>query len=210
MTTLSSPRTLGDLLRRLGDIPPDRVRFRPAPGTAVAADAANNKLCELIDGTLVEKVMGWQESYLTLALAEALRAFLRQKRLGVVTGPDSTQQIAPDLVRIPDLSYFSWERLPNRRIPTEPVPQVVPDLVVEVLRRGNTAGEMARKREEFFRAGTRSFWQIDPTRRTIAVFTSPTESTTLGVEDTLTAEEILPGFAYSVADLFAELDRTGP
>ena len=38
IATLESPpiNTLGDLLDRLGGIPADRVRFRPAPGEATA------------------------------------------------------------------------------------------------------------------------------------------------------------------------------
>ena len=59
-------RTIGDLLRRLGDIPPDRVRFSPIPGTATIDDLlrSENRGCELIEGTLVEKPMGWEESLL--------------------------------------------------------------------------------------------------------------------------------------------------
>jgi hypothetical protein len=54
--------TLADLLERLGGIAPDRVRFRPAPGTATEADVIavrerHQRICELIDGVLVEKAM---------------------------------------------------------------------------------------------------------------------------------------------------------
>lgn len=38
-TTFTPPvRTVGDLLRRLGDVPADRVRFTPVPGAATVAD----------------------------------------------------------------------------------------------------------------------------------------------------------------------------
>src|SRR5262249_26069881 len=56
-------KTLADLRQRLGEIPVERIWFHPAPGTAtekdaVAAEARENRLCELVDGTLVQKAMG--------------------------------------------------------------------------------------------------------------------------------------------------------
>jgi len=65
MTTTFTPlvRTVGDLRRRLGDVPADRVRFTPVPGTATVADLLRdeNRRCELLDDTLVEKLMGVRE-----------------------------------------------------------------------------------------------------------------------------------------------------
>jgi hypothetical protein len=65
--------TMADLLARLGDVPPERVRLIPAPGTATERDviemeARTNRLFELVDGTLVEKAMGFRESMLAAAL----------------------------------------------------------------------------------------------------------------------------------------------
>jgi hypothetical protein len=55
--------TLADLLDRLGGVSADRVRYYPLPGTATVADvieihAREKRLCELVDGVLVEKPMG--------------------------------------------------------------------------------------------------------------------------------------------------------
>jgi hypothetical protein len=57
--------TLADLLDRLGGIPLDRVLFHPPPGTAteadvIAADDHEDRLCELIDGVLVQKAPGFR------------------------------------------------------------------------------------------------------------------------------------------------------
>jgi hypothetical protein len=66
-TTIAPPniRTLADLRKRLGNIPLDRIRFHPAPGTATEKDVVEveereNVSCELIDGTLVEKALGFE------------------------------------------------------------------------------------------------------------------------------------------------------
>jgi hypothetical protein len=69
LTSVATIETLADLLEQLGGIAPERVRFRPPPGTATEKDmleveAHEDRLCELVDGVLVEKAMGWRESLL--------------------------------------------------------------------------------------------------------------------------------------------------
>jgi Uma2 family endonuclease len=202
-------RTVADLLRRLGDIPAERVRVQPPLGTATIADVEKNKLCELIDGTLVEKAMGARESLLGVALAGLLRNFILPRNLGIILGADGTLEILTGLVRLPDVAFLSWDRLPDRRIPEEAVPAVVPDLAVEVLSKGNTPAEMLRKRQEYFNAGVRLVWMIDPAARVVTVYTAVNQSRVLTVTDTLDGSTVLPGFAVPVRGLFAELDRHG-
>ncbi|HEV3167670.1 MAG TPA: hypothetical protein VGZ22_26940 [Isosphaeraceae bacterium] len=79
LTTISTPtfETVADLIEHLGGIPARRVWLRPAPGTATEADVIaieerENRLCELVDGVLVEKDMGFLESFLALELGRLL------------------------------------------------------------------------------------------------------------------------------------------
>jgi Uma2 family endonuclease len=203
---------MGDLLRQLGDIPPDRILYRPAPGEATETDVLElerkeNRLCELVDGVLVEKPMGYREACLALAIATALRDFVIPRNLGLVSGADGMMRLFPGLIRIPDVAFASWDRVPNRRMPTEPIPDIAPDIAVEVLSESNTAAEMARKLQEYFAAGVRLVWLVDPDARTITVHTSPDQLTLLTEADTLEGAEVLPGFALTLPELFAELDR---
>lgn len=215
MTTLltASPdlRTIADLLDRLGGVPARRVRYYPLPGTAteadvVAIDVHEDRICELIDGVLVEKAMGIRESLLAGAVLALLRAFVIPKKLGIVTGPDGTMKLIPGLIRIPDVAYISRDRLPGGRVPSEPAPLLVPDLAVEVLSEGNTTNEMSRKRREYFSAGVRLVWQIDLETRSAAVYTGPEDFRTLTASDALDGGDVLPGFTLSLGELFAELD----
>ena len=203
--------TIGELLRRLGDIPPDRVRFKPAPGTATIDDLlrSENRGCELIEGTLVEKAVGLEESFLAFWLGTLLNQFVIPRNLGMVTGEAGFMELPGGPVRGPDVAFTSWDRMANRQRPSDPVPELAPDLAVEVLSRSNTRGEMQRKRGEYFRAGVRLVWEIDPRARTVRVYTSETAYTDLTAADTLDGGAVLPGFAVPVADLFAELDRHG-
>ncbi len=206
--------TLAGLVDRLGGIPLDRIRYRPFPGTATEQDVIRveeqeNRLCELVEGVLVEKPMGLRESLLALALADRLREFVMPRNLGLVSGEGGMMRWFAGLVRIPDVAFISWARLPDGRVPEEPIPELAPDLAVEILSRTNTPGEMRRKREEYFRAGVSLVWIIAPEQRRATVFTSPTDFADYGEDGVLQGRNILPGLSISLADLFAELDRRG-
>jgi Uma2 family endonuclease len=212
LATSTAIETLADLLAQLGSIAPARVRFRPLPGAATEQDvldvqAREGRLCELVDGVLVEKGMGFLESYLAAVLIEVLRGFVRPRRLGLVTAPDGLVRLAPGLVRMPDVAFVSWARLPGGRVPHEPIPDVAPDLAVEILSDSNTADEMARKRREYFAAGVRLVWQVAPITRTVEVYTAPEQVTVLHEGDTLDGGAVLPGFALPLREFFAELDQ---
>ena len=202
-------RTAADLLRELGDIPPGRIRLTPNPGEATEADllAPEGKLCELVDGILVEKAMGSVESMLNFELGLFLGTYVKRHRLGVVPGSDGMVRLMPGQIRLPDLSFPSWDRLPGRKAPTTPILDIDLALALAVLSRANTRAEVRRKVREYFAAGVRLVWLVDPKTRTILVHTTPTGPTKLKVGQALDGGEVLPEFALPLAELFECLDR---
>jgi hypothetical protein len=88
LSTVERPRrTLADLLERLGRVPLDRIRSDPPPGTATERDvleiaAREKRLCELVDGVLVEKPAGYLESLLAVLHS----AHARQLRVAQESG----------------------------------------------------------------------------------------------------------------------------
>lgn len=206
------PRTIADMLVALGDIPPERVLMNPPPGTATEQDAIHcetrqNRLCELVDGILVEKAVGYHKSIIAGAILALLRAFVIPRNLGFVSGSDGMMRLFPGLLRMPDVAFASWPRFPGGRLPTEPAPNIAPDLAIEVLSVSNTDREMERKRREYFEAGVALVWMIDPRKRSAVVYTLPDEYTEYDASDSLTGGDVLPGFTLSLSELFAELDR---
>lgn len=182
--------TVADLLRSLGGVPADRVRLRPAPGTATERDLIGvrdheGRICELIEGTLVEKTMGALESAIAAEIILAIGTFLKHRRLGVVLGADGALRLFPSLVRVPDVSFISWGRLPGGKLPSEPIPSLVPDLVVEVLSKGNTKTELKRKLGEYFAAGLTVVWLVDPRTKTVRVHESAKDSTLLAEDQVI-------------------------
>jgi Uma2 family endonuclease len=65
---------------------------------------------------------------------------------------------------------------------------------------------MERKLRDYFAAGARLVWLVDPAARTVAVYTAPDQSTSLREDQTLDGGPVLPGFTLPLRDLFAELD----
>lgn len=202
--------SFAELLGDLG-VSADRIRLDPAPGQATERDVTRildheDRICELVDRTLVEKIMGVEESFLALWLGHQLAAFIDDHPFGFLLGPDGALRLWPGLVRAPDISYVSWRKVPTRKIPTKPIPDLAPDLAVEVLSKGNRPKEMQRKLREYFRARTQLVWFVDPRKRTVAVYTNPEYCTMLTEGQVLDGGEVLPGFRLPLAKLFAQLE----
>ncbi len=192
--------TLADLLSRLGNVPLDRVLLMPAPGTATVADAIRHPMCELLEGTLVEKAMSYFESRLAMVLVWSLETFLEQYPIGYVVGPDAQTYVSPDKICISDVSFVNWERTPNHQVSNEPIGSIVPDLAVEVLRPSNTSGEIEAKRRELFDVGMRLMWVLDPVAETVEVFTGVAGCQVLTASETLNGGDVLPGFQLSIRE----------
>lgn len=214
IATPPGTETVADLLKRLGDVPPSRVRMVPAPGTATEKDVVRihdreGRLFELVDGVLVEKGMGFDESRFAMLLVMYLGNFIVQHDLGAFLGPDGMMRLFPGLVRIPDAAFISWDRFPESG-QKQAIPDVAPDLAVEVLSKSNRRKEMERKLDEYFEAGVRLVWYVDPKARTVRVYTARHDITTLTIDDELDGGDVLPGFRLSIADWFAKAEQTGP
>jgi Uma2 family endonuclease len=204
-------RTLADLLDELGNVPPNRVLLTPHPGTATEEDVLEverrtGRAPELIDGVLVEKTVGYRESALASALIIHLGNFVLPKKLGIVTGEQGTLRILPGQVRIPDVCFISRNHFPGGKMSDAPIPGLVPDLAVEVLSPINSPGEMARKLRDYFAAGARLVWYIDPRSRAAKVYTALDKCESLTEADVLDGGEVLPGFRLPLSTLFADVE----
>lgn len=210
----SAPRftTVAELQDYLGGIPVYRIRLRPHPGEATEQDVIDidtheDRICELIDGILVEKDMASYESILASLLIYYLQRFLEKRDFGVVLGEGGLLRLFPGRVRAPDVSFISWKRMPNEEFPKDAIASLSPDLAVEVMSRGNTEAEMERKLVEYFQSGSKLVWYVYPKTRTVRVYTSPRKSVLLTEKDTLDGGKVLPGFSLSIKKWFARANR---
>jgi len=202
--------TLADLMKRLGDVPLQRVRYHPAPGTASVQDlldlrSGETRLCELVDGVIVEKAMGYLESALAYHIGIIIGNFVIPRQLGIVAGADGMMRLFPHIVRMPDVSFVKLDRLPHG-VAGMSAPLMAPNLAIEVLSKGNTRQEMRFKRKEYFAAGVELVWEVSPRIRVVNVYKSPKSRETLRIGDVLSGEPVLPGFSVPLSDLFSVID----
>ncbi len=208
--TPNGTETLADLLHQLGDIPPERVHWQLRPATEKDVvrllEAERKRICELVDGVLVEKPMSTWESILAFALAFDMGGFVRKHKLGKILSSDGLVKLLPGVIRSADVAYVSRERLKGHKPFKENIAAIIPDLAVEILSPSNTRGEMKRKVKEYFAGGVRLVWIIHPRKRTAEVYTDLDRCQRVGKDGMLDGGDVLPGYQLSLKKLFAELN----
>jgi len=135
-----------------------------------------------------------------------LGSYVEANRLGRVYAGDTGFRLFsnPDTVRGPDVAFVARERLATG--PARDHFYVgAPDLAVEIVSPSNGAPQLREKVEEYLQAGARLVWVIYPTTRSVTVYRADGTVGELREGGTLSGEEVVPGFACAVADLFAEL-----
>jgi Uma2 family endonuclease len=159
---------------------------------------------ELVKGELKRmSPTGDEHGRVTMEMAYALYQFVKLNNLGRVYAAETGFKLGsdPDTVRAPDVAFVSMERIQAAgRI--EGYRSGAPDLAVEVLSPGNTKREMAEKVKDYFVAGARSVWVVNPKLKTVMVYRSLTDIITLTEKDTLEGGEVVPGFQIPVAEIF--------
>jgi Uma2 family endonuclease len=159
---------------------------------------------ELVDGRAVEKPMGAESDRIALRLGGRMDSHCERTVSGYIFGSATGYRCYPDrprLVRKPDASFVAKGRFPNEVVPKGDI-SIAPDLVVEVVSPNDLYEEIEPKVIEYIRAGIRMVWVISPTAKTVLVRRPNKTCTALDVNDTLSGEDVLPGFACSVAELF--------
>ena len=160
------------------------------------------KLYEIINGQMKEKEMaGARHGGVNTRLTVALGGFVYSNHLGGVYSPDTMFTIGANN-RMPDISFVSLARIPDEGEP-EGKWKIAPDLAIEIISPTDYLEDATNKIRDYFAAGVRQVWQISTKYRTVTVYHAPTRVTILTEEDTLTCEELLPGFSCPLRDIFA-------
>jgi len=129
---------------------------------------------------------------------KVLEEWVRSGNRGLIA-PDSWFELAPGVVRAPDVAYVPRERISN--LDPKHALKVVPALAVEVLSAYNTAREMSRKIQQYRDAGIELIWVVDPEKGEVDIYSSlPLK--TLRQGDTLRDDNILPGFSLPLSVVF--------
>lgn len=162
---------------------------------------------EEIDGVWVEKAMGNPAVMVEANVLGPVRDFVRARKLGYVLGANGGYRMLParpKLLRKPDVSFVAAGRLsPDEAKKSEW--RLAPDLAVEVISPNDTADLVETKLDEYLQAGVRLVWVVYIPTRNVWAYCPDGTAKRYRADDTLTGEDVLPGFSVKIADLFESL-----
>jgi Uma2 family endonuclease len=164
-------------------------------------------LRELVRGEVSELMPGgYRPGRISGTAFFLLESWARQSGLGraVTNETGLITERGPDTVRGADVAYFSFQRLPAGREPPG-FSEVPPNLVVEVLGKGQGWNVMLDKVAEYLGMGVDRVWIIDPRAETIHLYGGSPQPTILRGAEIVREETILPGFSCRVAEFFEDI-----
>jgi len=164
---------------------------------------------ELVHGVLVRMPLSsGGASNIGSRLLGRVITYVEDNGLGAVTGEQGGYRLDPahprDTEVAPDVGFVRAERVPapdsSDYYKAWPL---APDLAVEVASENQFAPGMAAKAQTYLAFGTRLVWVIWPRYQRVDVWRPGDDTPTpLGVDDTLSGEDVVPGFTYPIARLF--------
>jgi Uma2 family endonuclease len=107
----------------------------------------------------------------------------------------------PDRVVSADAVFIANQSLPVR-LSKEGYLETIPDLVAEVRSKNDTLSEVLKKVKDYLTAGVRVVWVLDPAKRTVTAHRRGKRPEVFSENDTLTVEDVMPGFRVAVRDIF--------
>jgi hypothetical protein len=146
------------------------------------------------------------ENHVVKTLFDSLEAHVAANGLGHVVGPKQFDlgQSEPT-GRLPDIAFVSFDRWAQyRRVPGHDRWHVAPDLLVQVVRKGEPAEDFTAQLDECFQAGVRRVWLLVPHKQEARVYESATDVRTLKPNQAIDGGDVLPGYEHPLAPLFHE------
>jgi Uma2 family endonuclease len=183
--------------------PSPSISARPASRDVAPDDLLMmDGLFELVDGRLVEKHMSFEAGDTAVKAILVLGSFAQQHGLGKFVSEVTFRCFPekPRQVRRPDIAFISTARLAD--VPKEGHVPIRPDLAIEIISPGDEVYELDYKLEDYESAGIPLVWILNPSLKTVRVIHPNKPTINLRGDDQLSGEDILPGFAAKVSDLF--------
>ncbi len=161
-----------------------------------------DKRYELDEGELIEMTRpAYDHNRAMKRLLVRLENFLEATQLGEVLASENLYALTPMTRRAPDVAIILGDRWKSLR--GAKVIPIVPEIVAEVISPSETTRMIHRKLKQYFEAGVKEVWLIDPESREIEVWTGPSLPDHALSGEAVLASALLPGFTLPLADLFA-------
>lgn len=163
----------------------------------VAQPENADSLFELVNGEIIKVSPGrTRNSELPMILDRKVYPFCVQNNLPChVSGADGAYDINGHVIA-PD---FAYKTTPMSDEYPDPEP---PLWAVEIISPTDTAADIRAKRQIYIDAGI-LLWEIYPQLKKIDVYAPGQPVRTVGIDDSLDAGDVLPGFTVTVKDIFS-------
>lgn len=180
------PFTAADLAEMPRDLPSGPVHYELDNGRLVAMSPPGHKHGK-IEARIAAKLIEAGES---TGLGE-----VSSGETGVVLWRN------PDRVVGADIAFVRRESLPVKES-REGYLETIPDLVVEVASKNDTAAYLERKANDYLRAGVRVVWIADPQTKTLTEHRRDVQPRVFAETETVAVPEIIPGLQLGLQDVF--------
>jgi Uma2 family endonuclease len=163
---------------------------------------------ELIEGRLLRKpYRGFQDGALCATLNFVVGTWVKERRLGkVVASTGFVVSRDPDTVLAPVIAFIASERVDALSFGGDGYVQGPPDLAIEVVLYAEDAADYTGKARRWLLAGAKLVWVFDAAFASVTVYKSLDDVRILTGDAALDGGELLPGFSYPLAELFAGLE----
>jgi Uma2 family endonuclease len=160
-----------------------------------------DKRYELDEGEMIETARpAYVHNRVVMRLTgEFFNYFESNPALGEVLNSENLYALSRSTRRAPDIAIILGDRC--RELQGAKVIPIIPDIAVEVLSPSETPRMIHRKLKQYFEAGVKEVWLIDPEVREAEIWKGSALPDELSAEQTLTSA-LLPGFSLLLADLF--------
>src|SRR5438128_2476485 len=143
----------------------------------------------------------YKHNRVLMKLLFALELYLRKNPIGEALLSENLYALSPSTRRSPDAAVILGDR--RRELEGAKVIPIIPDIAAEVLSPSETPRMIHRKLKQYFAAGVKEVWIIDPETSIAEIWTGPSlPERELTSSDALTSP-LLPGFALPLEELFS-------
>lgn len=154
---------------------------------------------EYVKGELIPMAAAsMRHGRITVNILRYLDPTVYDNKLGELYIAETSFKVGERVLK-PDIAFISNERITGDPDKGSPIP---PDLAIEVVSPSDIHSRVIGKAFAYLDAGTRCVWIVDPVSKTVTVYKSETDIKTLTREDTLTGDDVVPGFSCPVELLF--------
>jgi len=160
-----------------------------------------DKLYELDEGELIEMTRpAYQPNRVLMKLTGELFKFFDRNPIGELLNSENLYALSPNTRWAPDIAIILGDR--SQELRDVKVIPIIPEIAVEVLLPSETTRMIHRKVKQYFAAGVKEVWLVDPEASEVEIWTGRSlREPVLADAGTLTSK-FLPGFELRLQKLF--------